>query len=205
MVAATEMEIGSFIETNHSADILITGVGVPVSTYHLLKRIYQIDYDLVIQAGIAGSFDLAHPPGTTVLVSKDIFADVAIEENNQLYSLKEMGLANPELAFSTGWLENHNELLQKIPLKKVAGITVNKVSDNTFQSQQYLKKYTPDIQSMEGAVLHYVCLNEAVPFIQLRTISNFVGERDKSKWKLKEALQNLNENLRSIISELQKL
>jgi futalosine hydrolase len=31
---------------------------------------------------------------------------------------------------------------------------------------------------MEGAALHFVCLQEDISFIQLRAISNFVGERD---------------------------
>ena len=204
VVAATEMEIAPFIE-NHSADILITGVGIPACTYHLLKRIQQIDYDLIIQAGIGGSFDLENPPGATVLVAKDLFADIGIEEKNQFFSLEEAGLADAEIPYSTGWLENPNDLLRQIPLKKVTGVTVNKVSENISQSQLYLKKYQPHVQSMEGAALHYVCLNEEVPFLQLRTVSNYVGERDKQKWKMQEAIRSLNENLRSIISELQKL
>ena len=34
---------------------------------------------------------------------------------------------------------------------------------------------------MEGAALHYACIMEHIPFIQLRAVSNFVGERDKNK------------------------
>lgn len=206
VTAATEMEIAPFIAVNPSTDVLITGVGVPACTYHLLKRLFQIDYDLVIQAGIAGSFEVSDPLGTTVLVAKDVFADVGIEEKNHFYTLEEKGLADPEhFPFTRGWLKNDNDLLQKIPLKKVTSITVNKVSDNFFQSQQYAKKYQPQIQSMEGAALHYVCLNENIPFLQLRSVSNIVGERDKARWKVSEAVQHLNENLKSIIFDLQKL
>jgi futalosine hydrolase len=35
---------------------------------------------------------------------------------------------------------------------------------------------------MEGAALHYTCLMEKIPFMQLRSISNYIAERDKSKW-----------------------
>jgi futalosine hydrolase len=52
---------------------------------------------------------------------------------------------------------------------------------------------------MEGAALHYTCLMENIPFIQLRAVSNFVGERDKNKWKMKEAIAVLNEKLRRIL------
>jgi futalosine hydrolase len=46
---------------------------------------------------------------------------------------------------------------------------------------------------MEGAALHYVCLQTGVPFIQIRCISNYVGERDKSKWKFNEAFDSLTD------------
>ena len=55
---------------------------------------------------------------------------------------------------------------------------------------------------MEGAAFHYLCLQEQVPFLQLRAISNHVGERNKANWKLKEAIHNLNEKLIGIIKEL---
>ena len=55
---------------------------------------------------------------------------------------------------------------------------------------------------MEGAVLHYICLQEDIPFLQLRSISNYVGERDKTRWKIKEAVDNLNAELLNIISQL---
>ena len=48
---------------------------------------------------------------------------------------------------------------------------------------------------MEGAALHYVCLMEKIPFLQIRSISNYVGERNKRNWNMKEAIANLNKKL----------
>ena len=53
---------------------------------------------------------------------------------------------------------------------------------------------------MECAALHYVCLQQNVPFLQIRSVSNEVGERDKSKWKIKEAVENLNNELIKILN-----
>ena len=55
---------------------------------------------------------------------------------------------------------------------------------------------------MEGAALHYICLQEEIPFVQIRTVSNYVGERDKTKWKIKEAFENLNDELLKLIDQL---
>jgi futalosine hydrolase len=57
---------------------------------------------------------------------------------------------------------------------------------------------------MEGAALHYVCLMEKVPFLQIRAISNITGDRDKNRWKLKESLKSLHEVLVVMIQKLEK-
>ena len=58
---------------------------------------------------------------------------------------------------------------------------------------------------MEGAALHYVCRSMSVPFMQVRAISNYIGERDKSKWKMKEAVDNLNDTLLKYVDKLYKI
>ena len=203
VIAATEMEIAPFLKEPSSADILITGVGAPDALFHLLKRVQQIDYDLVIQVGICGSFSPENNLGTCVLIKQDVFADVGIYENGHFYSVFDMGFAMPDnFPYKNGWLINEHSIIDKIDLKKVKGITVNTVSDSIAQAKMITQKYRPDVESMEGAVLHYVCLQQDIPFIQLRSISNFVGERDKSKWKMKEAIDNLNAELKKIINQL---
>jgi futalosine hydrolase len=54
---------------------------------------------------------------------------------------------------------------------------------------------------MEGAALHYTALMEGVPFLQLRAISNYIGERDKSMWKMAEAVSRLNEELQKLLTK----
>jgi len=203
LIAATEPEIGPSVPSNTGTDLLITGVGVPATLYHLQKRLHQLDYDLVIQAGIAGCFDERLQPGQVVLVSQDRFADLGTEEKGRFRSVFEYGLANPnEFPFENGWLVNSNPLLTASPLQKTSGVTINTISDNPGQKQMLLDQFDPGIESMEGAALHYVCLQEQVPFIQMRSISNPVGERDRSKWKMTEAIGNLNRELEKIILHL---
>jgi futalosine hydrolase len=36
---------------------------------------------------------------------------------------------------------------------------------------------------------------EKIPFIQIRSISNYIGERDKTKWNIKDAIIHLNKKL----------
>mgnify|MGYP001168708509 CR=1 FL=1 len=203
LVAATENEIAPFLAQKPSADYLVTGVGCPVTIYQLSKRLHHLDYDLVIQAGIAGSFSHALPLGEVVLVKRDCFADLGVIEKNGLYSVFDKGFADENhFPFTNGWLGNDNPVLNNIFLQHVDAVTVNTVTDDAKQISRMVSKYNPQIESMEGAALHFVCLQENVPFLQLRSVSNFVGERNKANWKLKESIEGLNETLIQVVNEL---
>ena len=203
LIAATEKEIEPFTATNPAVDFLITGVGVPKTLYHLQKRLHQIEYDFIIQAGIAGSFNTNIKLAQTVIVRQDCFADLGIEEKENYTPVFKTEFADKDgFPFENGWLINLNDYLLTTNLQTVKAITVNKVSDSELQKQQFVKAFNADIETMEGAALHYVCLQENIPFLQIRSVSNYIGERDKKKWKLKEAIENLNTALSKLINQL---
>lgn len=203
VIGATKAEIQPFIDADSGIDVLITGVGVPSTIYHLQKRIQQIQYDLIIQPGIGGSFKPEYDLGQTFIIKQDCFADLGIEEDKNYRPIFESGFADKnEFPFKEGWLINAAEILDDLDLPKTKAITVNKISDSELQKQQYINAFDATVESMEGAALHYVCLQENIPFIQIRSVSNFVGERDKSKWKMQDAISNLNAELIKLINKL---
>jgi futalosine hydrolase len=203
LIAATPNEIELFINQYSNVDILITGVGTPATIYHLQKKLYQGDYDFVIQAGIAGAFSNELSLGETVLIKQDTFGDIGAEEKRIFTPFTSSGLIDGHhFPFANGWLINATTLPKNVTLKSVKAVTVNKVSDSFLQKIQLTDAFDAQVESMEGAALHYVCLLEKISFIQIRSISNYVGERDKSKWKIKEAFENLNTELTRLIRQL---
>ncbi len=203
IVAATKFEIEPFLKENSNAGVLITGVGIPATVFHLTKKLLEKKYDLVIQAGIAGSFTNRFKLAEVVAVKEDTFGDKGIEEKGIFKTIFENGFGDKnDFPFSNGWLLNNHLFLQKIDLPSAKGITVNKVTDDQVQNQLRKEKFSADIETMEGAAFHYVCLQQKNNFLQLRSISNNVGERDKQQWKTKEAIQNLNAALSKIVKTL---
>lgn len=202
IVSATTAEIGPFLDKFPTADHLVTGVGIPAMVYHLTKRLQQIDYDLVMLAGIAGTFSSNTRLGEVVVVKTDCFADIGVNEKGSISSIFEMGLADAdEFPFSKGRIGSYTELPG---FRTVDAITINRISDESVYIDQLISKYKPEIESMEGAAFHYVCALEKVPFIQLRSISNDVGERNKANWKMKEAILALNVALENALNHFTK-
>jgi futalosine hydrolase len=209
VAAATAKEIGPFIETlkdgrfsKKNIDILITGIGLTASTYHLAKQLNLQNYDLVIQAGVAGCFELQIPLGAVVAIKQDTIADQSVIELKKLRTIFDLKLVpNDQYPYKNGWLVNPNrDILEKTQVKIVKGISVNQISTSKQMIQFYRDTFIPVTESMEGAALHYVCLMEKIPFLQIRSISNYIGERNKKKWDMMDSILNLNQVLISTIN-----
>lgn len=213
--AATEMEIAALqtavakrsLPPAHSIRFLITGVGIGPSMFQITRHLCRQSPDLVLQVGIAGSLDPQLLPGDTLVVGADTFGDAGVVENKQFRNLFDLGLQDANLfPWQEGFLSNpYTQWLALPELRVVRGITVNEVSTNEERIQQYRVQWGAQVESMEGASLHYACLQEGIPFLQMRSISNAIGERNKAKWKLKEAVQNLHSELNLLIDKIVEL
>ncbi len=209
VAAATAKEIGPFIELvrkkafpQKNIDILITGIGLTASTYHLTKQFELKKYGLVVQPGVAGSFDLKVGLGEVVAVKQDAIADQSVVELERLKTLFDLNLVpQDQYPHKRGWLVNpHTDILKKTKLRIVKGVSVNQISTSKQMIKFYRDVFDPVTESMEGAALHYVCMMQNVPFLQIRSISNYIGERNKKKWNMMDSVKNLNDTLVSIIN-----
>lgn len=198
IISATEFEIKPSLKFFKQQDIkvFISGVGAGASIYHITKAILSAKPDFIVQAGVGGSFDPALKPGDVVAISEDEFGDLGVMENKQWHNLFDLGfLKANQRPFKQGVLKNqHKDILGQTGLELAKATTVNEVTTSRSRINLY-KQRGIEVESMEGAALHYVALMEKIPFLQIRSISNFVGVRDKSKWDLKAAIQNLNDVL----------
>jgi futalosine hydrolase len=212
VVAATVMEILPFLEQyrtkkglpdNIESDILITGIGLTAATYSLTKQLQIKRPDIIIQAGVGGCFDRTISLGSVLAIKQETIADLGVIEHGQLKTLFDLNLLSQnQYPFSKGCLINKIELLKKVKLKKVKAVSVNEITSSKQKINLYKEEFTPVIESMEGAALHYVCLMEKIPFLQIRAVSNYVGERNKKKWNIKESIINLNNELTSLLYKL---
>lgn len=195
VLAATEKEILPFKEAFPDANILIGGVGTVSTVYQLMKYIFLHKVDFIIQAGIAGSFNKERALGSVVVVQNDVLSQSGVWEQNQIFTLGEKGISDKVLPLT------NNEDLNRWNLPVVDAVTIDLIND-TELNECIATKYPAEIESMEGAALHYVCLKEQIPFVQLRAISNYVGDRNKQNWKIEDAIANLNKELIRIYTQL---
>ena len=156
------------------------------------------------QDAVAGSFN-ANNEGQVVVVKSECLGDLGVEEKGTFHSVFTMGLQQADdYPWSNSKLVNTDKNLPEWGLPVVDAVTVHEISTDPKRIQYYRDQLQASIETMEGAALHYVSLMEKFPFLQLRSVSNFAGERDKSKWQLKLAIEKLNYELEKILLKLMK-
>ena len=206
IIAATKFEIQPSIAKsgNGNTSFFITGIGMLATAVSLTKIILQQQPDLVIQAGIAGSYNNQISLGKVVVVKQEFLGDTGVEEAGIWKDIFDLNLiGDNDFPFVKKQIINpYLPKLSFLQLDEVIGVTVNEISTNQQRIKQLISKYNPIIESMEGAAMHYVCTDLQVPYLQIRSISNYVGERDKIKWKMLLAIANLNDTLVNIVNRL---
>jgi futalosine hydrolase len=174
--------------------ISITGIGAMQTTFQLMEDISAFNPHFCLQVGVAGAFNRDLPLAGLVIVREELLGDLGVEDNGKYIDMFDLGLMNAsEKPFANKKLINtFQDFPLKLTLPFVSSLTINTGSGTMSTIQFREERFQCDIESMEGAAFHYVCLKKKLPFLQVRSISNYVEPRDKSKWKMKEAIENLN-------------
>lgn len=183
--------------SSYNVHVLITGVGM-VNTAFMLGRHANQHFDLVINAGICGAFDKVLRLGEVVRVTSDILSEMGAEDGDEFLTYEQLNLPGKHVFSENCKISNPSIEA----LKKVKGITVNKVHGNDASIEKIKQLYHPEVESMEGAAFFAACEKLNVKCVQIRSISNYVERRDKSKWKMKEAIAHLNQHLIELLSSL---
>ena len=174
-----------------NCQLLITGVGMVATAFALARHLAANKYDLVLNLGIAGSFDRDIAIGELVEITQDTLAELGAEDDEAFLPIEKMGFGEATFYPSTKLADLYN-LFNNFNLKKVSAITVNTVHGNEASIKKVTERLNPQLESMEGAAFFYACKQMGVPCIQIRAVSNYVEKRNRGNWNIGLAIKNLN-------------
>jgi futalosine hydrolase len=211
VVAATVAEIGPFVAglrhvaergfqahryaaDGHDVDVLVSGVGMVATAARTAQALARERYDLALNLGVCGAFEREIGLGTVVHVVSDRMPELGAEDGDAFLTIQQLKLLEDDVApFRRGRLENHSPPSNPVlgALRCVDGITVNTVHGDERSIACVTQRLAPHVESMEGAGFMYACLINEISFAQVRAVSNLVERRNRSAWKLGEAISNL--------------
>ncbi len=77
-----------------------------------------------------------------------------------------------------------------IKVKAGTFVTVSACTGAMKRAQELRKRFGAICENMEGASAAHVCTLYGIPMMEIRGISNLVGDRDRSKWDIALAAEN---------------
>lgn len=171
-----------------------TGVGLVNMAIQCQKLISEKKPDACLLIGIAGSFTNDFNLNQVVAVQDEYYGDLGVQEEEDWRDIFELNLADPnQYPFQQKKLINTWLPSLAIELNKVSAVSVNTISTHRLTIERYKFNDGALIENMEGAAFHQVMLENKIPFLQIRAISNMVGDRDKKQWSLAPAIQAVNQ------------
>jgi futalosine hydrolase len=187
----------------HQIDVLVTGVGMVATAVWCARLLAETRFDLALNVGVCGSFNPMFPPGTVVHVVSDRLTELGAEDGQAFLTIEELGLlGEDEPPFRSGRLVNTTPHVVLARLPHARGITVNTVHGYEPSIAGIVDRWSPDVESMEGAAFMYACITAGVPFAQVRAVSNRVERRNRANWKMAEAIAHLTETVTTVVAEL---
>jgi len=180
----------------------MTGVGMVATAARCSRALAADDYAVAFNFGICGSFDPAFAPGQVVHVVSESLPELGAEDGDAFLTAGELDLPGAnQFPFDGGRIRNAaqpvNAILHRLP--KVDGITVNTVHGKQQSIAAIRTRCAPQVESMEGAAFLYSCLIQHLPCAEVRAVSNIVERRNRSAWKVDQAINALTETALAIL------
>ena len=174
--------------------VLTAGVGSVIAAINTVKALASAEYDLVICAGIGGGFSGKAEVGSLVVATEIIAADLGAETSEGFCSLDELGFGFTRVQIEANLVNRFTQALREARLSVSTGpvLTVSTVTGTAASSAELAARIPgAAAEAMEGYGVGLAAHDRGLPVLEIRAISNMVGPRDRSAWRIKEALDVL--------------
>ncbi len=180
----------------------VSGIGV-INAGIMTGRLLERGVSGVINAGVAGSFDLETTPmGSVWLADREVWPEYGLRREDGVVDARGIGFPlgsvenkpvfdRVELAPHDVWAAMGLSAAGEFP--NASFLTVSAVTGGDERARTLRKMFDVRLENMEGFAFALGCAQAGVPFLELRTVSNLVGSRSKEDWNLEGALTALGD------------
>ncbi|WP_088106113.1 futalosine hydrolase [Halalkalibacter urbisdiaboli] len=203
-VRAEQEAVERGLGTETGFEVAVAGVGLAQAAATTAAKLAVEHYDLVINAGIAGGFVGRASIGSIVVANEIIAADLGAETAEGFRSLEDLKLGYSWVSVEVAAADSIVEALKRTGLAVGSGpiLTLSTVTGTANTAEELLVRHPNAVaEAMEGFGVAVAAKQFNIPVLEIRTISNLVGPRDREAWRLKEALVSL-ELASSVLAEV---
>jgi futalosine hydrolase len=195
VVTAVEAEAGALRKGSDRIVVEAVGVGPAAAAAGTARLLALAEaagrpYQGVVSAGIAGAFAGRADLGATVLGTRSIAADLGAESPGGFLPVDQLGFGSNVADADPDLLE---ALALGLPDAILGDILTLATVTGTAATADRLAATHPDAvaEAMEGHGVACAAATAGIAFAELRTVSNIIGPRDRSTWRMADAFAAL--------------
>ncbi len=189
----------------------VTGVGKGSAAFTAGLLFGARTFRALVSVGCAGAFrDSGLSPGEVVIADREILSDEGTMSPAGFLDLEQLSLPAAEVRARalSGTVEPIYNLVPIRPplrldaadlaaLSRELGFpiragpvsTASTCSGTDARAREVAARWRPMAESMEGGALALAALRSGIPFLEVRGISNFTGDRDRAAWQVGLAVE----------------
>lgn len=194
VVCAVGREL-DWMNSRAGVELLTTGVGPVDAAAKVARALALKKYEVVVNAGIAGAMPGVANVGDAVVVGEEM---LPLElETGEALSLPPGSVLFNRVAADAAL----SEAITALGFPLVRGVTVSQVT-STDTTAIKLHTRGAEVESMEGFAVLRAAQLAGVSAVEVRGISNIVGDRKRSGWDFEAGLSGLRRVLNSTLDLL---
>lgn len=201
-VVATEQELRALLaglSAEPAATVIISGIGPAAAAAATATALAKGGYDLVLSLGICGGFVGAAEIGDVVVATDLVAADLGADSPEGFLGMGQLGWSDDEHQVDPALVLAASSRLGEVVTGPM--LTVSTVTGTSARAGLLAERHGAVAEAMEGwGVLEAARLHD-VPVIEVRAVSNLVGDRDTDRWDFPAAFASLTRIGASLLAE----
>ncbi|GAK08737.1 futalosine hydrolase [Geomicrobium sp. JCM 19038] len=190
-VEAEREAVKAGLREDVNVTVELAGVGPAQAAARTAVQLAKQNYDLVINAGIAGGFREKVQLEDIVVSTTIQAADLGADTGEQFIPVEELGFGSSRIECLGSEVDRFREL-ENVFTGRI--ITKSTVTGTDEEAKRLQARYEDAVaEGMEGFGVATAAEEFGVPVLEVRAISNYIGKRERDKWKIKEALASLKQ------------
>jgi futalosine hydrolase len=195
-VDAEKQAVVAGLEGDNRFTVIVGGVGAVTVAANTSKELAINKYSYVINMGIAGGFIGKVEVGSLVIANEIIAADLGTETAEGFQTLEQLELGCSRIQCDSLLANRLVEGLSIAGITYTQGsiLTISTVTGTATIANELMRRNPMAIaEAMEGFGAATAAKLHEVPVLEIRTISNTIGPRDRASWRIKDALDKLQQ------------
>lgn len=190
------------------ARVVVSGVGAVAAALAAWRVLYgqtrAEQFDLLVSAGIGGAYPKSGLGGGDLAISSQMIqADLGAQDGAAFLDLTQLGLSVLPTRANAGifpaW-DGAFALAQQADAAYGPMLTLNTVTGTQERAAELVARFPHALtEGMEGAGVAHAALLAGLPAVEIRGVSNPVGPRDRSAWRIPEALAATRRGLETLL------